>query len=781
MISAFPIFKELGIFARLSRLAALAAPSILIAPTFGAPAAPPKVEPKIEWEVYNRFRYYKDAEIFRRYLDQARQTANKDPENWILNTEHFLQEKYDRDGWAAANIRNTDDLCFNRKTRDYGNCKDYVNPKSHAILVGVNGIQGVDGAKCEWTLLTNAGAAPQEQANGACTGVKIDAPYEPGENTRISVTVSSASGPLPPISPVPVDVRDFLIVGMGDSFGAGVGNPDKPAQIDSRHSEIVDYGNRVWKSNVDSEGRDRDYLPTRPGARKGNPKDRQDFNDAAGAWLDMPCFRSQYGPQFRAALHLGVAMPHAAVTYLDYSCDGARVLEGLLSRKKLDPSFGVNQTTTPAQLEQVTKTVCAEQNTKFDVKVKLSPYLPSYCLGDKLASEQKVICEFNNEKYQDDPDITNAPIVLEGCASGGSQRQIDYIFLSIGGNDIGFAPLVADAASRQDTIDLDFIGKMEQRIGISETWHVALDRLKYLPAKYYHLSRAFEALLPIRGGDQTRVFLMGYPMPEGYPQGDDKYDICGVNHEKKVDQTSANYADESMDGVNFLGGFTDDDKPEKALHVHDAVCALNRERMYWTSGNIDDQSYEVKERPDEKSWLLGGVCKDEISLDGTTNLSPFPDGKKLQWRYITNFIDKSWAHGFCARVGNDECGNDPYSADCVADALTMPGFQKGENGPTSPYDVAKYRPYAERARWFRTFNDAYLTTNWQDPSKDINDLDNAIDAFTTSAIHPTAEGYAAMADSLFRAIRADLCVRGELDDSANSVVDLKACAAPGHK
>ncbi|HEX9168438.1 MAG TPA: hypothetical protein VF886_05850 [Roseiarcus sp.] len=88
-----------------------------------------------------------------------------------------------------------------------------------------------------------------------------------------------------------------------------------------------------------------------------------------------------------------------------------------------------------------------------------------------------------------------------------------------------------------------------------------------------------------------------------------------------------------------------------------------------------------------------------------------------------------------------------------------------------PYDVANYRAYRSRERWFRTFNDAYLTTNWQATLANRSDVANALSTLTTSAMHPTAEGYAAIADSLVQAIGADLCKRGEVDDAGKEIVN----------
>jgi hypothetical protein len=114
-----------------------------------------------------------------------------------------------------------------------------------------------------------------------------------------------------------------------------------------------------------------------------------------------------------------------------------------------------------------------------------------------------------------------------------------------------------------------------------------------------------------------------------------------------------------------------------------------------------------------------------------------------------------------SRVGALRCGDDEDAGIC-----------KRSYERSVPYYVTLYRPYHSRERWFRTFNDAYLTTNWQATLKDKNDVSNAVSAFSTSAMHPTAQGYAAIADSYVRAIGADLCKRKELDESAGSIVNL---------
>ncbi len=78
-------------------------------------------------------------------------------------------------------------------------------------------------------------------------------------------------------------------------------------------------------------------------------------------------------------------------------------------------------------------------------------------------------------------------------------------------------------------------------------------------------------------------------------------------------------------------------------------------------------------------------------------------------------------------------------------------------GGNGSYNPAKQNyPYALRQRWVRTFNDAYMVVNQKvaDKTGRINEKASAaVFSETTGALHPTAEGHAAMADGLMLSIR----------------------------
>jgi hypothetical protein len=89
---------------------------------------------------------------------------------------------------------------------------------------------------------------------------------------------------------------------------------------------------------------------------------------------------------------------------------------------------------------------------------------------------------------------------------------------------------------------------------------------------------------------------------------------------------------------------------------------------------------------------------------------------------------------------------------------------------TCGYSASEFRPYAPRARWIRTANDSYFTALTYPEAlpallkpSDIHDAMWGIYAAVYGgAIHPTAEGHAAMADAALPAARQVLGLPGPL-------------------
>ena len=122
------------------------------------------------------------------------------------------------------------------------------------------------------------------------------------------------------------------------------------------------------------------------------------------------------------------------------------------------------------------------------------------------------------------------------------------------------------------------------------------------------------------------------------------------------------------------------------------------------------------------------------------------------------FVDTHQAafaeHGFCARADSDP----PFDRECfLADGMS---FEESlVDGATQPLAcgaaVSEFRAYAPRARWIRTANDSYFAamtfpegiSSTIQPSNLHNSTWGILSAVYGGAIHPTAEGHAAMADA----------------------------------
>ncbi len=118
------------------------------------------------------------------------------------------------------------------------------------------------------------------------------------------------------------------------------------------------------------------------------------------------------------------------------------------------------------------------------------------------------------------------------------------------------------------------------------------------------------------------------------------------------------------------------------------------------------------------------------------------------------------SHGACARADDDP----------VFDRTCLYGrgetFERGvTRAATEPMacgvPASEFRPYASRARWIRTANDSYFTAMTYPEGlpalvqpADLHDAIWAIFAAVYGgAVHPTAEGHAAMADAALPAMR----------------------------
>lgn len=435
----------------------------LLAPPAYMREAPPPPAVGIEWRVENPFRFFvdpKDTEVHRAaYLTLSREERETAP---VLSAEHVLSRRHEA-GWAEAMYRKT---CWT-SSRNRHICpdkSDYINPTHHQVVVSLKGHYEPD-IDCRWisSVLNEPGerAGAENAVTRPCgEDVVLTAPYPHGLAVRAEIggiTVASTE----------IKVTDLFVVGIGDSFGSGEGNPDVPVRFSPERTAA--YGK--------SSGRDLAGYPARVGAWK-------EIGDTAfiggnARWLDQACHRSLYSYQLRVALGLAVEDPHRAVTYTGFACSGAEVTWGLFLRYK-----GNEWVPNPPDLSQISAVADAQCGTEDAPKVDMPE---AYHMNGVI------------------PELKGG-LTLSKCPVE-KARKIDLMLVSIGGNDIGFARLVANAVLSDESLVRSLGGWFGQVHGNRESQEL----LTRLDQRYKAMNRALHGILHVPWQESDRIIATAYP------------------------------------------------------------------------------------------------------------------------------------------------------------------------------------------------------------------------------------------------------------------------------
>ncbi len=177
---------------------------------------------------------------------------------------------------------------------------------------------------------------------------------------EVEVTTTGPSGQSTSVMQT-IDLKDYLIVSLGDSYASGEGNPEVPGT----------------------------YTIAFPPCRQGGTLQLttpcvKDVRQSA-AWTGEACHRSSWAGPAQAALAFERADPHTTVTFVSLACSGATIEEGLLGRQVNRPPDR------PPQVEALADLLCPPPRS---------------------------------------------------CPDPSTQRRVDALVISIGGNDIGFSDIV---------------------------------------------------------------------------------------------------------------------------------------------------------------------------------------------------------------------------------------------------------------------------------------------------------------------------------------------------
>jgi len=344
-------------------------------------------------------------------------------------------------------------------------------------------------------------------------------------------------------------------------------------------------------------------------------------------------------------------------------------------------------------------------------------FLPLACTGatinDGLFNGQRARELFCDADGTPCPTATPAQIAQLRAIVARSQRNqpartLDLVFLTVGANDINFSGLIAD-------IIIEARGEraLFSRAGIIssiEAAQAAVDRK--LPGDF---ARLRAALKPLINNSLERVVFVSYGNPALDPGGGP----CPGGR----------------------GGFD----------IHPAFGA-DGERLRRAATFVQDRFL-----PTLKEIV---TCSPRGACATPSDAMTFVDSHQAAFA----------EHGFCARAETDppfdrECFSPEGKSfnDSLVDSATEPLVCSAS--------VSAFQAYARRARWIRTPNDAYfaamtfpegVSANLQ-PSNLHDATWGVLSAVYGGAIHPTAEGHAAMADAALAGAKSALQLTGTND------------------
>lgn len=298
--------------------------------------------------------------------------------------------------------------------------------------------------------------------------------------------------------------------------------------------------------------------------------------------------------------------------------------------------------------------------------------------------------------------ITQLRETLAAAKHRQPDRKLDLVLMTIGANDINFSGLVSDVI-----VDAPTERALFRRSGLIGSVNDSRSSLERSMPQSFARLRA--ALKPLLDDDLSRVVFVSYANP-----------------------ALAN------GGAPCPGG-------KAGFDVHPSFNADPGRLAAVTEYVQNEFLPRLKSLAECQS---GVICQD-------------PDRDRMT--YVKTHQAAFADHGFCARADSDpEFDRACFSAQ--GDSFVRSIVEAPEQPLNCGRAASAFRAYLPRARWIRNANDSYFTamtypqarSSSMQPS-DIHDATwGLLSAVYGGAIHPTAEGHAAMADAAMPAAEAQL-------------------------
>lgn len=313
--------------------------------------------------------------------------------------------------------------------------------------------------------------------------------------------------------------------------------------------------------------------------------------------------------------------------------------------------------------------------------------------------------------------IPTDKVAIRTCPKD-KMRPVDLVLLSIGGNDIGFSRIIANTVLQNGftkgcglfCYSRDTTRKYGDVVSLTDDSRgnpSAENRLNnHLPKRFSFLKAAFAERLKLPDNDQKRILFVAYPSPL-------------IKNQQ--------------------------------LPVTENLCRVGRASM------TVSEVFEIKSSDTVK----------DVHNFVETKLIPKLVQYTSPWTWVDQHRKIFHGHAFCSETPGHPTESGQHSAEELGVAYTP--FSLSE--PWKLFNPAnQLYPYESRTRWFRTFNDDYMITNYAkkrfemlSPARDDTGRAagyphpaNLIEQTLGGPMHPTAEGYSHMADAATIAARAIL-------------------------
>lgn len=339
--------------------------------------------------------------------------------------------------------------------------------------------------------------------------------------------------------------------------------------VDPKDLLIVSLGDSV----ASGEGN-----PTVPATLVGDPTSPADIDARPEEWVDPACHRSATAGPAQAARRLETVDRHSTITFIHLACSGASIMSG-------DPAGEAENPVLTGGL--------------------LDPY-------DGI------------EPLSIAPDETTArPSQLDQLQAllGGSGRDIDALFLSIGANDVHFSQVVEECIKSRvdDRLPCDQSGTA-RRFG---------QRLAALPDRYITLADALSARFDEIAADPSRVMLTEYFDPTTDSDG-------AVNMRCIADSETVG---EVADKVAFVAGLLAEVAPDgpigTTLDILEKAADLVAQLL--EGGLVTDT---------EALWARNNVV-------GQLNSTARSAAMNFGWTFVDGIAGRFARHGYCADDGEE--------------------------------------------------------------------------------------------------------------------------------